>query len=43
MGTRNRAFAVEDDMRNGIDEIPSISKHTQNDGVQMSKYVSEFN
>lgn len=41
MGTRNTAFHGDDEMsRNEIDEIPSISKNTHNDGAQLTRFVS---
>lgn len=45
MGTRNRAFEVEgdeDDTRNEVHEIPTISKQSHTDGPQLSKFVSDF-
>lgn len=44
MGTRNRAFEVEgdEDTRNGVHEIPTISKQSHTDGPQLSKFVSDF-
>lgn len=43
MGTRNRAFVAENGgSSHDIDEIPSISKNTNMDGAQMTKFVSQM-
>lgn len=44
MGTRNRAFEIEGDeeTRNGVHEISTISKQSHTDGPQLSKFVSDF-